>query len=89
MTGQFDHSARTYANSAPVQTRAAAAIAECRLLATMTEEPGRITRRYLTPPVAEVHKHLRTRMESLGMTVTRWTRPAIFAASGNPTRNDR
>lgn len=51
-------------------TRAAAAIAECRLLATMTEEPGRTTRRFLTPPMVEVHAHLRSRMESLGMTVT-------------------
>ena len=34
----------------------------------MTEEPGRITRRFLTPPVREVHAHLRTRMEALGMT---------------------
>jgi len=36
----------------------------------MTEEAGRITRRYLTPPVAKVHDHLRKRMESLSMTVT-------------------
>ena len=51
-------------------TRAAAAIAECRLLARMTEEPGRTTRRFLTPPVVQVHAHLRARMESLGMAVT-------------------
>ena len=51
-------------------TRAAAAIAECRLIATMSEEPGRTTRRFLTPPVAQVHAHLRGRMEALGMTVT-------------------
>jgi allantoate deiminase len=49
--------------------RAAEAIAECRLLATMTEEPGRTTRRYLTPPVADVHAHLRARMEALDMSV--------------------
>jgi allantoate deiminase len=35
----------------------------------MSEEPDRITRRFLTPPVREVHAHLRGRMESLGMTV--------------------
>ena len=35
----------------------------------MSEEPDRITRRFLTPPVHEVHAHLRARMESLGMTV--------------------
>jgi len=36
----------------------------------MTEEPGRTTRRFLTPPVRDVHQLLRGRMESLGMTVT-------------------
>jgi allantoate deiminase len=50
---------------------AASAIAECLHLAGLTEEPGRTTRRFLTPPTAEVHAHLRARMESLGMTV--WT----------------
>jgi allantoate deiminase len=35
----------------------------------MSEEPDRTTRRFLTPPVREVHSHLRNRMESLGMTV--------------------
>jgi len=35
----------------------------------MTEEPGRTTRRFLTPPVHQVHQHLRARMESLDMTV--------------------
>jgi allantoate deiminase len=49
--------------------RAARAIAECRHIATMTEEPGRITRRFLTEPVHAVHAHLRDRMEALGMKV--------------------
>jgi allantoate deiminase len=35
----------------------------------MTDEPGRITRLFLTPSVREVHSHLRARMESVGMTV--------------------
>lgn len=35
----------------------------------MSEEPGRTTRRFLTPPVKEVHELLRTRMQPLGMTV--------------------
>lgn len=57
-------------NSAAIYLRqAAAAIAECRRLAAMTEEAGRTTRRFLTPPVAEVHAHLRTRMHALGMPV--------------------
>ena len=35
----------------------------------MTEEPGRTTRRFLTPPVHQVHQLLRARMEDLGMSV--------------------
>ncbi len=52
-------------------SQAAAVIGECLHLATMTEEPGRTTRRYLTPPFVPVHAYLRCRMESLGMDV--WT----------------
>jgi len=52
-----------------MRARAQRAIAECRHIATMTEEPGRITRRFLTPPMHDVHAHLRTRMEALGMIV--------------------
>jgi allantoate deiminase len=44
-------------------------IAECRQIAAMTEEPGRITRRFLSLPMREVHAHLRNRMESMGMDV--------------------
>ncbi len=49
--------------------RARRVIAECRRIAAMSEEPDRITRRFLTPPVHDVHALLRGRMESLGMTV--------------------
>ena len=52
-----------------MRDRARRAIAECLHVATMTEEPGRITRRFLTPPVHDVHTHLRRRMEALGMAV--------------------
>jgi len=52
-----------------MRERALRAIAECRHIATMSEEPERITRRFLTPPVGDVHAHLRGRMEALGMTV--------------------
>jgi allantoate deiminase len=52
-----------------MRDRAQRAIAECRHLATMTEEPGRTTRRFLTPPVHDVHAHLRRRMVELGMDV--------------------
>ena len=39
--------------------RAQRAIAECRRIAAMSEEPGRITRRFLTPPMRDVHALLR------------------------------
>lgn len=51
-----------------MRDRATRVIEECRKIATMSEEPGRITRRFLSPPVRDVHAHLRSRMESLGMT---------------------
>jgi allantoate deiminase len=50
--------------------RAQRAIAECRRIATMSEEPDRTTRRFLTPPVREVHALLRGHMEAAGMTVS-------------------
>jgi allantoate deiminase len=52
-----------------MRDRAQRAIAECRKIATMSEEPGRITRRFLTPPMRDVHAHLRARMDALGMAV--------------------
>ncbi len=45
------------------------AIALCRAIATCSEEPGRITRRYLAEPVHAVHALLRARMAALGMSV--------------------
>jgi allantoate deiminase len=35
----------------------------------MSEERARTTRRFLTPPMHDVHQHLRARMETLGMSV--------------------
>ena len=52
-----------------MKDRAQWIINECCLLATMTEEPGRTTRRFLTPPVHDVHAHLRQHMIALGMDV--------------------
>ena len=52
-----------------MRDRALRAIAACRHIATFTEEPGRITRRFLTPPTHDVHTYLHARMEALGMTV--------------------
>ena len=45
------------------------AIAACRQIAAISEEPDRTTRRFLTPPAREVQAWLRGRMEELGMTV--------------------
>jgi allantoate deiminase len=53
-----------------MKARAQRAIAECRRIAAISEEPDRTTRRFLTPPVREVHALLRGRMEALGMTVS-------------------
>ncbi|NYF53072.1 allantoate amidohydrolase [Tunturiibacter gelidoferens] len=44
-------------------------IARCREIATHTEVPGEITRRFLTPPMHAVHALLRQWMEAAGMTV--------------------
>lgn len=52
-----------------MRDRALRAIDECKLIAAMSEEPDRITRRFLTPPMHDVHAHLRTRMKALGMAV--------------------
>jgi allantoate deiminase len=52
-----------------MRERALRAIEECRRIAAMTEEPGRITRRFLTPPMRDVHELLTNRMEELGMSV--------------------
>ena len=52
-----------------MRDRAQRVLAECAQIAGMSEEPGRITRRFLSPPVKTLHEHLRKRMEPLGMAV--------------------
>jgi len=52
-----------------MRDRALRVMAECGRIAAMTEEPGRITRRFLSAPMHVVHAHLRDRMEAMGMTV--------------------
>ena len=49
--------------------RATRIIDRCREIAACTEIPGEITRRFLTPPMREVHKLARSWMENTGMTV--------------------
>ena len=51
-----------------MKERARGAIAECRIIAAMSELPERTQRRFLTPPMRDVHAHLRGRMEALEMT---------------------
>ncbi|MGP8244268.1 MAG: Zn-dependent hydrolase [Bryobacteraceae bacterium] len=43
------------------------AIRRCLELAEYTEEPGRITRRFLTPPMRGVHRRVRAWMEEAGL----------------------
>jgi allantoate deiminase len=45
-------------------------VRRCRRLARCTEEPGRITRTFLSPPMREVHSLVRGWMEDAGMVVT-------------------
>jgi len=47
----------------------AAVIQRCKQLARFSEDPGRITRRFLSPPMRDVHKTLSGWMEQLGMQV--------------------
>ena len=52
-----------------MRDRACVPLRNASRIAAMSEEPGRITRRFLTPPVHDVHARLRQRMEAMGMTV--------------------
>ena len=45
------------------------AIDSCRLLARFSEEPGRTTRTFLSPPMREVHAYLGSWMQRSGMSV--------------------
>jgi allantoate deiminase len=50
--------------------RARHVIRESLHIASMTEEEGRITRRFLTPPMHRVHEYLGARMKELGIRVS-------------------
>jgi len=67
-----------------MRDRALRAISECKRIAQMSEEPDRITRRFLTSPVRDVHGLLRKRMESLGMAVDT-DAAGNLRGRGNPT----
>ena len=53
-----------------MRDRTKSVLAQCKRIAAFTEEPGRITRRFLTPPMHEVHAYLQRQMNDLEM-VTR------------------
>ena len=61
-------------------------IRRCRILAECTEEPGHITRTFLSPPMREVHRLVRQWMEEAGMRV--WVDAAgnIRGVSGDGPR---
>src|SRR5579862_5732708 len=50
--------------------QAKVAVDRCLMLAKLTEEEGRTTRTFLTPPMREAHRLIRKWMEAAGMTVT-------------------
>jgi len=52
-----------------MRDRAERILEDVRRIATMSEETGRTTRRYLSAPVHDVHAYLGARMDTLGMTV--------------------
>ena len=46
------------------------AVRRCRVLSACTEEPGKITRTFLSPPMHEVHRLVRGWMQDAGLRVT-------------------
>src|SRR5438270_8535416 len=51
-------------------TGARKAVERCMALAKLSEEEARITRTFLSPPMREVHRLVRSWMESAGLAVT-------------------
>lgn len=45
------------------------ALRRCAILARLSEEPGRLTRTFLSPPMREVHRRVRRWLEAAGMQV--------------------
>ncbi|MEL7087866.1 MAG: M20/M25/M40 family metallo-hydrolase, partial [Planctomycetota bacterium] len=59
-------------------------MSRCDALAHHTEEPGRITRRYLTPPIKAVHLELTRWMQELGLQVRTDAAGNLVGRLGNP-----
>jgi len=56
----------------------------CRALALLSEEPGRTTRTFLSPPMREVHRILGDEMRELGMQVSVDAAGNLRGIHGNP-----
>ena len=50
-----------------IQAQARTVIARCRKLATFTEEPGRITRTFLSPPMHDCHREISAWLSAIGI----------------------
>ena len=66
-----------------LQEAAVRAVERCRTIATYSEEPGRITRTFLSPPMRDVHAFLREHCDAAGL-VTRIDPAGNLRASRGP-----
>lgn len=71
-----------FSDSDSVSAAAARAFERCDILAGFTEEPGRITRTFLSPPMHDVHRIVREWMEAVGLTVRVDAVGNIFGEAG-------
>src|SRR5258708_24945886 len=60
---------RAYCLRSPPLSLAHEVIGRCRELAECPEDPGFTTRRFLSPPMHEVHARLRSWMQEAGMSI--------------------
>ncbi|HEV3198904.1 MAG TPA: Zn-dependent hydrolase [Bryobacteraceae bacterium] len=73
-------------SSAPLDEAAQEVIRRCRTLSECTEEPGHITRTFLSPPMREVHRLVRQWMEVAAMRVCIDAAGNIRGVSGDGPR---
>ncbi len=67
-------------------TAAHSVVERCRIIATYSEETGRITRTFLSPPMRAVHSYLKQSMEAAGLTVRLDNAGNLRAISGDGPR---
>ena len=58
-----------YPQTAAFEEAAQTVLDRCDLCATFSEEPGRVTRRFATPPMHRVHEALTSWLRAAGLTV--------------------